>query len=191
MTLATLDTPIRTFFERLEPLAAAPSPDMTSIAAMLTELAGDQEYFEHHIDRVRDHSGAKPIHTPERGPRLMIVHRLTGQMGAIHSHKVWVAIAPLAGVETHRLYDVKNKTPDGHATLKLAEERHVGSGESVTMVPPRDVHAHGHVEGIGDAAYLLILTGDNQVTFEREQYDLAAGTYRVLPPGDAGDWLQP
>jgi predicted metal-dependent enzyme (double-stranded beta helix superfamily) len=157
-----LDTPIRTFFERLEPLAAAPSPDMPAIAAMLTGLAGDQEYFEHHIDRVRDQSGAKSIHTPERGPRLMIVHRLTGQMGAIHSHKVWVAIAPLTGVETHRLYDVKNKTADGHATLKLAEERHVGAQESVTMVPPRDVHAHGHVEGIGDAAYLLILTGDNQ-----------------------------
>lgn len=185
-----LDAPIRTFFEHLEPLAAAPGPDMPAIAGLLTELAADQEYFAHHIDRVRDQSGSKPIHAPDRGPRLMIVHRLTGQMGAIHSHKVWVAIAPLAGVETHRLYDVTNKTADGHASLKLADERHVGFGESVTLVPPRDVHAHGHVAGIGDPAYLLILTGDDQRRYEREQFDLANGTYRVLAPGDPGDWLE-
>ncbi len=190
MTQATLDAPVRGFFERLEPLAASPAPDMPAIAGILTELAQDQEYFAHHIERVRDMSGAKPIHMPERGPRLMIVHRLNGQMGAVHSHKVWVAIAPLAGVETHRLYDVAKKTPEGQATLKLAEERHVGFGEAVTMVPPQDVHAHGHVEGIGDAAYVLILTGDNQVSFEREQYDPKAGTWRALKPGDGGDWLE-
>lgn len=189
MTLATLDSPIRNLFERLEPLAASPAPDMPAIAGLLTDLAQDEEYFAHHIDRVRDQSGGKPIHMPERGPRLMIVHRLNGQMGAVHSHKVWVAIAPLAGVETHRLYDVMKKSADGHATLKLAEERHVGFGEAVTMLPPQDVHAHGHVEGIGEAAYLLILTGDNQVAYEREQYDPKAGTYRVLAPGDGGDWL--
>jgi predicted metal-dependent enzyme (double-stranded beta helix superfamily) len=190
MTLATLDAPVRSFFERLAPLAAAPEPDMPEIAGLLKDLAQDQEYFGHHIDRVRDFSGGKPIHMPERGPRLMIVHRLNGQMGAIHSHKVWVAIAPLSGVETHRLYDVKSKSADGKASLKLAEERHVGVGEAVTMTPPRDVHAHGHVEGVGDAAYLLILTGDNQVSFEREQYDAKSGTWRSLPPGDGGDWLE-
>ncbi len=190
MTLATLDAPVRSFFERLEPLAAAPEPDMLEISGMLKELAGDQEYFAHHIDRVRDQSGGKPIHMPERGPRLMVVHRLTGQMGPIHSHKVWVAIAPLAGVETHRLYDVTKKSADGKSTLKLAEERHVGFGEAVTMVPPQDVHAHGHVEGIGEAAYLLILTGDNQVAFEREQYDAKSGAWRALKPGDGGDWLE-
>lgn len=190
MTLATLDSPIRTFFERLEPMAAVEQPDMGAIADLLTWLAADSEYFEHHVDRVRDKSGARPIHAPESGPRLMIVHRLAGEMGAIHSHKVWVAIAPLSGVETHRLYDVRKKEA-GKADLKMAEERHVGSGESVTMVPPRDVHAHGHVHGIGDAAYLLILTGDNQVKYEREQYDAKSGTYRLLRPGDAGDWLEP
>jgi predicted metal-dependent enzyme (double-stranded beta helix superfamily) len=190
MTLAALDSPIRTLFERLEPLAAAPTPDMPAIAALLRETAQDQEYFAHHIDRVRDFSGGKPIHMPERGPRLMIVHRLNGQMGAVHSHKVWVAITPLEGVETHRLYDVTRKTEDGHATLKLKEERHVGAGDSVTLLPPEDVHAHGHVEGIGDAAYLLILSGDNQVAYEREEYDPATGDWRPLKAGDGGSWLQ-
>ena len=189
MTLATLDTPLRLFFERLEPLAGA-EPDVPAIASLLTELAQDRDYLEHHIDRLRDRSGAVPLHTPERGPRLTLVHRTDGQMGAVHSHKVWVAIVPVTGVETHRRYDVESMG-DGNASLKLAEEVHLDPLEWATLTPPNDIHAHGHVHGIGDAAYVLILTGDDQRRYEREQYDLKTNTYRLLPPGDAGDWIEP
>jgi len=190
MTLATLDSPIRTLFERLEPLAGD-RPDMPAIASLLANLAQDRDYLEHHIQRLGDRSGAVPLHAPEQGPRLMLVHRGEGQMGAIHSHKVWVAITPIRGVETHRLYDVDSSDGAGHAMLTLSEERHIDPLESATLTPPNDVHAHGHVHGIGDAAYVLILAGDDQRRFEREQYDLKTNTYRVLPPGDAGDWLEP
>ena len=39
---------------------------------------------------------------PERGPRLVLVHRPEGVMAYTHSHRCWVAIAPVHGVETHQ-----------------------------------------------------------------------------------------
>lgn len=187
MTAPVMDGPVREFFERLEPLAAAPQPDMPAIGGLLVDLSRDSEYLDHHIERVRE-GGGKPIYAPERGPRLLIVHRGEGQMGAIHSHKVWVAIAPIVGTETHRLYAVGDKRK-----AALTEELHLDaqSREFATLLPPNDVHAHGHVRGIGDPAFCLILTGDNQVLFEREQYDSATGDCMPLPPGNAGDWLDP
>lgn len=191
MTLAALDSPVRTFFEQLAPLAGE-SPDLPAIASLLASFSQDRDYLQHHIDNMGDRSGARPLHMPERGPRLMVVHRLDGQMGAVHSHKVWVAITPITGVETHRRYDVVSRDAlAATATLKLAEELHLDPAEAATLTPPNDIHAHGHAHGIGEAAYVLILTGDDQRLYEREQYDLKTDTYRVLAPGDAGDWLEP
>jgi predicted metal-dependent enzyme (double-stranded beta helix superfamily) len=188
-TLETLDSPVRSFFQRLEPLAASPAPDMDAIANLLLELAGDADYFEHHIAAMpTDRASTRPLHMPQDGPRLILVHRPEGVMGPVHSHQVWVAIAPISGTETHRRYDVKERRPDGTAELTLAEELHLraGSGEAATLTPPNDVHAHGHAAGIGQAAYILVLTGDNQLKYERQEYDLESHTWRTLAPGDLG-----
>ncbi len=193
-SIATLDGPVRGFFERLEPLvpptpAPSAAPDMDRIARLLVELSRDTDYFAHHIAAAPE-SGSRPIHIPDRGPRLMLVHRPEGVMGAVHSHSVWVAMAPITGTETHRRYDVVERRDDGHATLDLAEERqlHARAGDSATLTPPHDVHAHGHVAGVGDPAYVLILTGDDQTRYERQEYDLGAGTWRTLAPGERGRW---
>ncbi|HMO54546.1 MAG TPA: hypothetical protein PJ994_08590 [Tepidiformaceae bacterium] len=61
-----------------------------------------------------------------------------------------------------------------------------GDAEFATLTPPNDVHAHGHVPGIGSAAYILVLTGRPQVQFERQEYNLERGTWRTLAPGDMG-----
>lgn len=189
-TPATLDTPLRLFFEKLEPLATA-TPDMARIATLLVELSRDGDYFAHHI-AAAPANGARPLHVPAEGPCLQLVHRPEGVMGAVHSHSVWVAVAPVTGTETHRRFDVTKRRADGHATLKLAEERHLDadSGDSTTLTPPNDVHQHGHVTGYGDAAYVLILTGQKQQKFERQEYDLKQGTWRRLAPGDAGRWVE-
>lgn len=189
--LATLDTPLRTFFERLEPLAGESQPDMGRVAALLVELARDGEYFAHHI-AATPANGALPLHMPRTGPCLQMVHRPEGVMGAVHSHSVWVGIAPVAGTETHRRYDVLARKTGGRAKLQLAEERRLEahSGDSTTLTPPDDVHQHGHVSGCGEAAYVLILTGEQQVKFERQEYDLKAGTWRTLAPGDRGRWVE-
>jgi predicted metal-dependent enzyme (double-stranded beta helix superfamily) len=189
--LATLDTPLRLFFERLEPLAAETPPDMTRIAALLVELSRDGEYFAHHIAATPE-NGALPLHIPAEGPCLQMVHRPEGVMGAVHSHSVWVAAAPVTGTETHRRYDVLARKPDGQAKLRLAEERRLEAraGDVTTLTPPDDVHQHGHVTGAGEPAYVLILSGQLQTRFERQEYDLKAGTWRTLAVGDRGRWVE-
>ena len=108
-------------------------------------------------------------------------------MGAVHSHSTWVALAPITGTETHRQYDAARKN-DGMARLDLREERHLSasSHDVVSMTPPHDIHAHGHATGIGEAAYILVLTGEDQLKYERQEYDPAAKTWRTLAPGDPG-----
>ena len=59
-------------------------------------------------------------------------------------------------------------------------------GEVATLIPPRDVHNHGHVAGSGPSPYSLILLGDDMLLFEREEYDPDLGTWRGLAPGDPG-----
>lgn len=195
-SIATLDGPIRSFFERLEPLvpptpAPSTAPDMDRVARLLVELSRDTDYFAHHIAAAPE-NGSYPIHTPQRGPRLMLVHRPHGVMGAVHSHSVWVAIVPITGTETHRLYEVAERRADGHAEITLADERqlHARAGDYATLTPPDDIHAHGHVTGVGDPAYVLILAGDDQMRFERQEYDLKNGTWRTLAPGDGGHWTE-
>ena len=97
----------------------------------------------------------------------------------------WVALAPVTGTETHRQFEIRSRTPDGAADLRLREERHLDATASdfVTMTPPQDVHDHGHVSGIGQPAYVLVLTGKPQLQFERQQYDLSTSTWQNLAPG--------
>ena len=48
------------------------------------------------------------------------------------------------------------------------------------------MHSHGHVLGSGAWPYALIVLGDDQLRYEREEYDLATGRWRRLAPGDRG-----
>jgi len=106
-------------------------------------------------------------------------------MGYTHSHRCWVGIAPVTGVETHQRWDAV-RHQHGRAELRLAEQRALRRGDVVTLVPPRDVHNHGHVVGSGPSPYSLILLGDDMLLFDREEYDPQRGAWRALPPGDPG-----
>jgi predicted metal-dependent enzyme (double-stranded beta helix superfamily) len=108
-------------------------------------------------------------------------------MGAIHDHGTWVAISPIVGLETHRRYRV---TGEGAAARpELAETLFLEPSQSATLLPPDDLHDHGHLAGHGAAAYVLIMTGDDQRIFTRNEWDLATGRHRLLLPGDGGRWL--
>ena len=119
--LARTDAPVRALFERIAGPAAAAPADLTAIGAALVELANDVDYLAPWIARLGDRSGALAIHAPERGPRLMLVHRREGQMGAIHDHATWVAISPITGLETHRRYRIVGEGPA--ARPEIAEAR--------------------------------------------------------------------
>jgi hypothetical protein len=162
---------------------------MDTVGRALVELAADEEFFGPLIAQIPpdppDPPGAHWLIRPERGPRLVLVHRPDGVMAYTHSHRCWVALAPVRGVETHQHWDVV-RHGDGRAELSLAGERALHRGDVATLVPPRDVHNHGHVTGSGPSPYSLILLGDDMLRFEREEYDPGQGTWRGLPPGDPG-----
>ena len=185
--LAATEAPVRALFERIAGPAAATPPDLAAIGSALVDLARDLDYLAPLVARLGDQSGALPIHAPKRGPRLMIVHRREGQMGAIHDHATWVAISPIVGLETHRRYRIVGE--GSAARPVVAEARHLQPSDVATLLPPEDLHDHGHLAGQGDPAYVLIMTGDDQRLFSRNEWDLATGRHRILEPGDGGRWL--
>ena len=177
-----MDAPVAEFFDQLASLRADDeTPYLLSVVLALAGLALKTDYFAPMIAQIDpSDNGGFPLHVPERGPRLFFLHRPRGVMSAVHSHGCWVAIACVAGVETHQRFDVS----DGRAVL--SEELQLSRGDGVTLAPPNDVHSHGHRVGHGESPYSLILTGDDQLQFPRREYDVPAGTFRDLPPGEFG-----
>jgi predicted metal-dependent enzyme (double-stranded beta helix superfamily) len=186
VTPGALPAPLRRFRDRLDQLRSGDGPDMDKVGRVLTELAADEEYFAPLIAGMPPGTfGVHWLIRPERGPRLVLVHRPDGVMACTHSHRCWVGIAPVRGVETHQRWDAV-RHPRGRAELSLADERALRPGDAATLVPPDDVHNHGHVAGSGPSPYSLILLGDDMLVFEREEYDPELGTWRRLAPGDPG-----
>ena len=181
-----LPGPLRRFVDQLDELRSANVLDMDQVGRLLVELAADEEFFAPLIAELPSASpGNHWLIRPERGPRLVLFHRPEGVMACTHSHHCWVGIAPVRGVETHQRWDAI-RYKDGRAELRLADERALVPGDVVTLVPPRDVHNHGHVTGTGPSPYSLILLGNDMLLFERQEYDPERGTWRALAPGDPG-----
>jgi predicted metal-dependent enzyme (double-stranded beta helix superfamily) len=188
-TLAMLDAPVRALFERVADAVESDPPDMPAIAAAMIALAADHDYLAPRVRAFEDRPGSVGLHVPARGPRLTLVHRGEGQLGAIHDHGCWVALASITGIETHRHFRA-SAVATQLARLELITDRAVEPGEAVTMLAGDDIHAHGHVPGRGEAAYVLIMTGDDQRLYRRREWDTATGRVRVLEPGDGGRWLE-
>ena len=179
------DAPVRRLLDRIAVLAGSAGPsDLSEAALALAELAADLDYVGGWIRSLGDSSGLVGIHAPERGPRLMLAHRLDGRLSAVHDHGTWVAIAAVTGVETHRRYE-RGAAAD---FPRLSETAVLGPADVVTMLPPDDVHDHGHAVGSGAPAYVLILTGDDQRRYRRNEWATASGRHRVLQRGDLGRW---
>jgi predicted metal-dependent enzyme (double-stranded beta helix superfamily) len=177
---------LRHFADRLAEVRSAEIVDMDQVGRALVELAADEGFFGPLIAQLPSGSpGSRWLIRPERGPRLVLVHRPEGVMGYTHSHRCWVGIAPVRGVETHQRWDAVRQD-GGRAELRLADQRALARGDVATLVPPRDVHNHGHVAGSGPSPYSLILLGDDMLLFSREEYDPERGTWRALVPGDPG-----
>ena len=186
MSTGALADPVRHLMAQLDELRFGDVPEMGEVGRLLLELAADEEFFAPLIAQLpADSPGVRWLAEPERGTRLVLVHRPEGVMAYTHSHRCWVALAPVHGVETHQRWDAV-RHEDGRAELSLVNERALHRGDVATLIPPRDVHNHGHVTGSGPAPYSLILLGDNMLVFEREEYDPEQGTWRRLKPGDPG-----
>jgi predicted metal-dependent enzyme (double-stranded beta helix superfamily) len=158
-----------------------------AIGGALVDLARDADYLAPWLARIGAQGGSLPIHAPERGPRLFLVHRPEGGMSAIHDHATWVALSPIVGLETHRRYRLVGG--GAAARPEVIESRALQAADLATLLPPDDIHDHGHLVGHGAPAYVLIMTGDDQTRFRRNEWDLATGRHRILEPGDGGRWI--
>jgi predicted metal-dependent enzyme (double-stranded beta helix superfamily) len=186
VSTGALPSPLRRFLAGLDEECFGGVPDMDEVGRLLVELAADEEFFAPLIGQIPVAApGDRWLIKPERGPRLVLVHRPEGVMGYTHSHRCWVGIAPVRGVETHQRWDAV-RHDHGRAELHLADERAMARGDVATLVPPGDVHNHGHVAGSGPSPYSLILLGDDMLLFDREEYDPEQGTWQALAPGDPG-----
>jgi predicted metal-dependent enzyme (double-stranded beta helix superfamily) len=185
--LTGVDAPLRALFEVVAEADRPGDPDMAAIGRAMVELARDHDHLMPRVAELGDTTGILRLLVPERGPRLMLVHRREGEISAVHDHGCWVAIAPIVGVETHRLYRAIGSGEQ--ARLERISEQALAHGDSATIVPPHDLHDHGHLVGHGDAAYVLIMTGDDQSRYVRQEWDLATGRHTVLDVGVRGRFL--
>lgn len=178
--------PLRHLLAELDDLQAADSLDMDAVGRLLVELAADDDYLRPLVAAMTpDSPGGTWLVEPSRGPRLVLFHRPEGVISYTHSHSCWVAITPVCGVETHQRWNADCHA-DSSADLLLADQRALRHGDVATLIPPNDIHSHGHVAGTGSSPYSLILLGDNQLAFERKEFDVAARRWHQLPPGDPG-----
>ncbi len=178
--------PLRQFLSELDDICTAELRDMDRVGRLLVELAADEDYLGPLIAAIpAGASGGTWLVRPERGPRLLLFHRPEAVMASTHSHHCWVAIAPVRGVETHQRWEAVCHE-DGRADMRLADDRALHRGDVATLVPPGDIHNHGHVAGTGASPYSLILLGDDMLLFERKEFDPQQGTWRTLRPGDPG-----
>ena len=79
MNAAAPPGPLRHFVGQLDELRSGDAPDMGQVGAALVELAADQEFFAPLIAYMP--AGSPEVNwliQPERGPRLVLVHRPEG-----------------------------------------------------------------------------------------------------------------
>jgi predicted metal-dependent enzyme (double-stranded beta helix superfamily) len=96
----------------------------------------------------------------------------------VHDHLTWGVVHVLEGQDRYVRW---NRLDDGevsdHATLRVAEERTMGPGDSTYWLPPpHDIHSQG---AVGEAIWELVMTGRDvthaSVTDHRHYFDPDTG----------------
>ncbi|MFM9107383.1 MAG: hypothetical protein ACKOWF_11875 [Chloroflexota bacterium] len=92
----------------------------------------------------------------------------------IHNHNSWGIVCVVRGRDLYQRFERLDDGGDpARAELRLAEERVLETGDVVWFgPPPHDIHAQ---QGIGDAAWELVLFGTNPTLAPRAYFDLGSG----------------
>ncbi len=109
------------------------------------------------------------------GLTLMLARFSAVEETPVHDHGSWGVACVVSGRDRYRHYRI-----DDGGAVKLLYEKELGPGEFVTWPdPPHDVHSQ---QGIGEAAWELVLFGKDVTRIPRHYHDLETGKVRTALP---------
>ena len=115
------------------------------------------------------------LQTDPDGLTLMLGKFSPKEETPVHNHSSWGIACVVQGRDRYRHWH-----HDDEGQLKVLYEKELGPGSFVTWLdPPHDIHSQ---QGIGDAAFELVLFGKNTMTIPRNYYNPETGEVRTALP---------
>ena len=107
-SLRPIPRPLHPFLTQLDEMRSGNTLDIDRVGRLLVEPAADEEYLGPLIAEIPSESPAGTwLVKPERGPRLVLLHRPDGMTAYTHSHHCWVAVTACTSSSA------KSMTPSG------------------------------------------------------------------------------
>jgi predicted metal-dependent enzyme (double-stranded beta helix superfamily) len=114
------------------------------------------------------------LQSDEDGLTLMLARFSPVEETPVHDHGSWGVACVIRGRDRYRHYRVEG------ANVSVLYEKELPAGSFVTWTdPPNDVHSQ---QGIGEAAWELVLFGKDVTKIPRHYYDLETGKVRTALP---------
>jgi len=96
-----------------------------------------------------------------------------------HDHGIWEAIILCTGKLSHTVYErVDDGTVEGHADLRVVEDRVFTPREIAMVVPPAEIHSFTALE---DRTFVITVVG-GEYKPTRHYYQVESKTYQVRTP---------
>lgn len=110
------------------------------------------------------------------GLTLMLAKFSAQEETPVHDHGSWGIACVVRGRDRYRHYRT-----DEHGKVTLLYEKELEPGMFVTWPgPPHDIHSQ---QGVGEAAWELVLFGKDVTRIPRHYHDLETGKVRTALPG--------
>ena len=117
------------------------------------------------------------LHKEPDGLTLMLARFPTEEATPVHNHGTWAVLCPYRGRDRYEGWRrLDDGTKPGFAQVEKAFERILEPGDVVYWFdPPHDIHRQ---QGVGEAAWELILMGRDFSTIPRLYFDPESNTVR-------------
>jgi predicted metal-dependent enzyme (double-stranded beta helix superfamily) len=115
------------------------------------------------------------LQTDADGLTLMFSRFSPSEETPVHDHSSWGVACVVRGKDRYRHWH-----HDDEGRLKVLYEKVLGPGDFVVWLdPPHDIHSQ---QGIGEAAFELVLFGKDVTVIPRHYYDPVRGTVKTGLP---------